>query len=121
MPKKEKTLEACRAEIDAIDNSILELLSRRVGIVREVGALKQASADLSGAHKSFIRPGREAEMVRRIARQAHENLPQAAALAQMWRLIIASAIDIEEGGASVATLSTDTNRECYWLAREYFG
>ncbi len=122
MPKKDKTLETCRAEIDAIDNSILELLAKRVQVVREVGEIK--NADTKGkksARKSIIRPGREAEMVRRIARQKNENLPHAAALAQMWRLIIASAVTIEEGNARVVTLSTDTNRECYWLAREYFG
>jgi chorismate mutase / prephenate dehydratase len=116
MPDKKHTLEQFRSEIDAIDNSILDLLAKRVGIVHQVGALKHAA----GKQGSIIRPGREASMVRRMAHHNNPELPDPRALAQIWRLIIASAINIEEKSC-VSSLSTETNRECYWLAREYFG
>lgn len=116
MAKNNTMLEDLRAQIDAIDNSILKLLAKRVKIVRDVGKLKASM----GGRGSVIRPGREAEMVRRIASHGGDDMPHAAALAQMWRLIIASAISIEQA-TTIATVSTKSNRECYWLAREYFG
>ena len=58
-------------------------------------------------------------MIRRIADGTGGGFPRAA-VAQMWRLIISSAINIEED-AKIATVSNDTTRDCYWLAREYFG
>ena len=112
--KKDTTIPKLRKEIDTIDDRILDLLIERAGLVSEVGKLKPR--DLG---KSIIRPGREAEMIRRVARKTKGPVSKAA-VALIWRLIIASAINIEEN-AKVSALAVPGNRECYWLAREYFG
>ncbi len=118
MAKKiDTTLEHFREEIDSIDNDILDLLAKRMDIVRQVGEYKHSS----NARQSIIRPGREAEMIRRVVgKDIAKNNQQAAILAYMWRLIIAASINIEER-AKIVALCTDQEREAYWLAREYFG
>jgi len=115
---KNDGLEEFRSKIDAIDDKILDLLARRANIVKQVGDMKRQK----GNKKSIIRPGREAEMVRRIANHptGADNVFPRAAVAYMWRMIISSAISIEENPC-ISTLSMPSNRESFWLAREYFG
>lgn len=114
-PQKKDALDKYRARIDAIDDQILDLLVKRSHVVREVGTLK----GLRHSRKSIIRPGREAAMIRRVMAKSEGRLSKAA-VGQMWRMIISSAINIEED-AHISTLAMPGNRECYWLAREHFG
>lgn len=116
MGSAENTLDDYRAQIDALDDKLLDLLSERANIVHAVGELKGAT---KRSQESIIRPGREAEMIRRISRKFKGQFPRAG-IAQLWRIIIASSINIEES-SKVSTFSVRENRECYWLAREYFG
>lgn len=113
--KDEAALQRLRKDIDRIDDQLIELLAQRNEIVREVGAIKEGK----GGQKSIIRPGREADMIRRITEKGGNGY-SSAALALMWRLIISSAINIEEN-PHVSSYSPPGNRECYWLSREYFG
>jgi chorismate mutase/prephenate dehydratase len=115
MSDKEQILAQFREEIDSIDMEILGLLKKRIGVVRKVGEWKHAQ----GTKDTIIRPGREAKMVRKVAARDDIGLPPAA-LAQMWRTIIGGAINVEEN-AKVAVMDCAGVRECYWLAREYFG
>ncbi len=116
MVTEKEILNKYRSEIDAIDDKILDLLSERVEVVKNVGSLK----NLADTKQSIIRPGREAKMIRRVAEKSSSSLSKAA-IAQMWRMIISSAINVEEN-ARISTLSfPNDNRDCYWLAREYFG
>ncbi len=115
MSKKEQQLEEYRKQIDAIDSQMLHLLGNRVEIVQKVGELK----GLAGTGKTIIRPGREAKMIRKIIDISDIDFPKAA-LAQIWRMIIAGAINIEEDSC-VAVYDPSNSRECFWLAREYFG
>lgn len=115
MTEDKNTLENFREEIDSIDNQILELLNQRVEVVKKVGAFK----DSLGTDRSIIRPGREATMIRRIANEAEHNLPKAA-IAMIWRIIISSAINVEEE-TKISVYAPSGDRECFWLAREYFG
>ncbi len=110
-----KQLQLFRNEIDAIDDEIIALLGKRMDVVRQVGQFKE-KANLG---RSIIRPGREAEMVRRILSENHEHFPPIP-LSQIWRLIISTAIN-EEEDTRIATHATPFNRECYWMSREYFG
>jgi chorismate mutase-like protein len=113
--KKEKALNVLRDQIDAIDDKLLHLLIERVGVVERVGEIK----NLKHSRESIIRPGREAAMIRRVAKEAKGKLPESV-VALMWRLIISSAINIEEKSAVSAMAGFD-NEEGYWMAREYFG
>ncbi len=108
-------LDSLRNSIDKIDDRLIKLLTERNNVVKQVGNLKARRGD---GH-SIIRPGREADMIRRIVEKGGAGF-SSAALALMWRLIISSAINIEED-PKISTYSLPNNREAYWLAREYFG
>ena len=58
-----KTLADCRAELDKIDDEILELLSRRSTIVQKVAEIKHASGE------SVYKPEREKEILTRLKSQ----------------------------------------------------
>lgn len=108
-------LQQRRAEIDAIDVQLLALLTERIGIVRKVGVHKRSQ----DPDQCFLRPGREADMVRDIAAKGAGHFPSEA-LAAMWRMLISGSLSIEQPFA-VSAYSTPGNPDCYWLAREYFG
>jgi chorismate mutase/prephenate dehydratase len=55
-----EALEPLRREIDALDTQIVELLGRRAGVSRRVGALKQ------GEDRAVYTPAREAEILDRL-------------------------------------------------------
>jgi chorismate mutase len=113
-------LTAFRKQIDELDDKIIHLLMERIGVVSQVGAMKQK--DAPGVCP--IRAGREAEQLRRIIKQFENTgpdkvLPPAAA-ASLWRIIIGMSTSIE----SPLKLSAYTpvgDNDLFWLAREYFG
>lgn len=113
--KEIDSLDNMRREIDSIDDKMLELLAERSRYVEMVGKIK----NVKDKRDSIIRPGREASMIRRISNKGGGAFSKAA-IAHLWRLIIASSIMIEEN-TKVAALCPQYNNECYWLAREYFG
>lgn len=114
-PMTDNELETLRNSIDRIDDRLIKLLAERNDVVKQVGRLKARRGD---GH-SIIRPGREADMIRRIVEKGGAGF-SSAALALMWRLIISSAINIEED-PKISSFSLPNNREAYWLSREYFG
>lgn len=71
-----RPLESIRAEIDQIDDRILELVARRAALADEV---RRAKTD-SGA--AALRPAREAQMLQRLAARDRGEM----ALEQVWRL-----------------------------------
>jgi len=79
------SLAQLRAEIDQIDDDLLALLQRRVAIGRRVAAAK---GDASGP---FLRPGREAQILRRLAASLapDSDLP-VAVMERIWREILAA-------------------------------
>ena len=54
------TLEDLRVEIDAIDDSLHDLLMHRAGLAADIARLKNAGLGRDGA---FFRPGREARVI----------------------------------------------------------
>lgn len=108
-------LSKLRQKIDAIDDAIIALLIERTEIVEEVGRLKAKSGDTF----SFIRPGREATMLRRLIDKVQGPFPKAA-IALLWRTIIAASLNIEQK-LQVAVHVTENNNTPYWYSREYFG
>ena len=51
-------LKSCRDDIDALDNEMLKLVSRRAQLAREIGSLKDDGV--------IYRPEREAQVLRRL-------------------------------------------------------
>lgn len=75
------SLAQLRAEIDRIDDELLSLLESRVAIGRRVAAAK---GDASGP---YLRPGREAAILRRLCTAASDDLPTST-LERIWREIL---------------------------------
>jgi chorismate mutase len=112
-----KDIPALRASIDDIDDQLAALLARRCEFVTQVGAIKR-SEQAEGA--SFIRAGREADMVRRMYNTLKDKHFPAPAAAHMWRIIISASLSLEST-LTVTACAPNAQHELYWLAREYFG
>jgi chorismate mutase-like protein len=107
------TLDDLRAEIDAIDDSLHDLLMRRAGLAGDIARLK--AKDPAGASGALFRPGREAAIVRRILARHKGPFPPAA-LVRIWREVIGALLRLQ-GPLTVATAATGLNE----LARDHFG
>ena len=102
-------LNGLRSEIDAVDNALLALIHRRIDIGHQVGELKRAAS----ADPVFLRPAREAKMLRELARR-HEEVGRSefptATILYIWRELIAATTAME-GNLRLA-LMTDEDRHC---------
>lgn len=112
----ETELNAFRKQIDDIDDTIIELLKERIGIVARVGEYKRRTAP----GRCPIRPAREAEMIRRVAKKFEGSQFLPAAAAALWRTIIGASTSIESQ-LTVSVFSSDRDNDYFWMAREYFG
>ena len=102
-------LSKLRAELDRIDNTIHDLLIERAGIVEKVAQ--------AGKPASF-RPGREADIVRRLVARHTGHLPPRT-LFRMWRELLAGTTGMQ---AKVTVAVCDAgNAGLTSLAREHFG
>ena len=109
----EKLLEL-RRNIDQIDDELMRLLLKRQSFVHQVGELKKAAGDTG----SFIRPDREAAMIRSMVKRFTGTEFHPAAAAQLWRIMIGAALTHE----SPLALSVSRHApQTLTLAREYFG
>lgn len=79
-----RTLDEIRAEIDAIDASLIDLLSRRAGLAQEVGRVK--GKDL----KPFFTPERERQIYEKLA-ETNPGPLQTRQLVAIYREIISAA------------------------------
>ncbi|MBO6633195.1 chorismate mutase [Parvibaculum sp.] len=118
----DKALADVRKEIDAIDDALQDLLMKRTELVVEVAEAKARAASAAG-QGSFVafRPGREAEVLRRLA-ERHEGRLPLRVLVRLWREIMAAMTRIQGpfrvdvfGGSGSEALG-------FWdLARNYYG
>lgn len=109
-------LEHLRAEIDRIDQEILDLLVARSAVVRRIGEVKGDRLD----GRAALRPAREAQILRRLAERASGRFPTAV-LVRMWRELIAAQTRLQ-APLSVAVFARDQGVPQVWdLARDHFG
>ncbi len=110
-----ENLKKLRAEIDAIDDQIHDLLMRRTEVVLKVGALKRGS----GAAGLALRPGREAAILRRLATR-HQGPFPAPVMVRIWRELLSAQVSIQSDFSVVAFAPEGLNvyRD---LARDQFG
>jgi chorismate mutase len=109
-----RSLEALRAELDAIDDALLATLQRRAAVVAEVAALKNGGVPL--------RPGREAAILRRLLGQAAGGPLPRQAVVRVWREILAGSL-AQQGHFAVAVGEPGGSQKgaISLLAREHFG
>lgn len=112
MDNLKPTLDDLRQEIDEIDTALHDLIMRRAAIVGHVTEAKGPQAD------SGMRPGREAEILRRLAGRHTGPFPRGAVL-RVWREIIAS-LTAMQGPYAVAVFA-DGSDGLWDLARDHFG
>ena len=80
-----ETLNQVRADIDALDDGLHDLIMRRTEVVARVAAAKAAA---NGGVVGFaVRPGREAQMRRRLY-ERHDGALPFSVIARLWREMI---------------------------------
>lgn len=108
-------LSALRAQIDAIDDAIHDLLMRRGEVVAQVGR--------EGGKTVPLRPGREAAIIRRLLARHHGPLP-ARTLPRLWRELLAATTAMQ-GSYVIAVCEPDPaaapGERLLACAREHFG
>ncbi|HET6622186.1 MAG TPA: chorismate mutase [Dongiaceae bacterium] len=122
MTGPDKQLAALRAEIDAVDSQLHDLLMRRTDLAVEVGEVKARVQPLGGTAADgakFIRPAREALILRRLVARHRGKLPKAVVV-RMWREMISALLQIE--GPFVVAVQAPKGDTALWdLARDHYG
>ncbi|BBK39376.1 chorismate mutase [Allostella sp. ATCC 35155] len=108
------SLDDLRRRIDAIDDGLLELIQERAAIVGAIAAAKRASGS-AGA----FRPGREAQVMRRLAGQLSGPFGLAT-MVRLWREIMCEFTRLQ-GPFSAAVACTAGHPGLWDLARDHFG
>jgi chorismate mutase-like protein len=112
MDQQEGNLDDLRGAIDEIDTALHDLIMRRAAIVENIAAAKGEQA------ASGMRPGREAEILRRLLARHRGPFPRGS-LVRIWREII-SAVTAMQGPYNVA-IYADDGGGLWDLSRDYFG
>ena len=107
------SLETLRQEIDAIDGELHGLIRRRASLVGQISAAKTAGG-------LAMRPGREAQVLRkRLA--AHDGAFPVAAIYRMWREMISAFALMQTKNLKIA-VCRPADQPGYWdVARDHFG
>jgi chorismate mutase-like protein len=106
-------LNALRREIDQLDERIHDLLMQRAATVARLPQVKPDNGGL------FLRPGREAQILRRLLKRHAGPLP-AEALSRIWRELI-SALYRVQGPLRVAVHAPEKSVGYWDLGRDHFG
>ena len=111
-------LAALRDEIDEIDDSIHDLLMRRMALANRVSETKRAG----GATGALLRPAREAAILRRLM-ERHEGPFPFPVVVRIWSEIMSATLFAEGGFAvSVFTVEQPSEENRFAdLARAHFG
>ncbi len=92
-PSNDLTLDAIRAEIDGVDDEILQLIQHRQRLAARIGEIKDAAGE-GPAPGLKLRPDREASVIsRRVARAQ----PGCKRLAQaLWRELMSAGLSVQQ-------------------------
>ncbi|MFY9288363.1 MAG: chorismate mutase [Alphaproteobacteria bacterium] len=107
-----QALADLRAQIDRIDATLHDLLRDRVEIIDQVRKLK-------GKQHIYIRPGREAQMLRALVGRPQGKLPEGLVV-RVWRELI-SGFTMMEGGLKVAVYTPEKGPDLWDVARDHYG
>jgi chorismate mutase-like protein len=114
--KGDPSLTSLRDQIDGIDDTIHDLLMRRIELARHIGQEK------SQAQGTAFRPAREAQIMRRLAARHSGPFPFPVAI-RIWREIIAASLSVEERFVVSVYVPEPLEAGLAYLAlaRAYFG
>ncbi|MDA1097587.1 MAG: chorismate mutase [Proteobacteria bacterium] len=115
MPNDTLNLDDLRRQIDRIDRELHEKIMQRTALIDQVAKAKQ----LRGNGDFAMRPNREAEVVRGLAKRHQGPLPTPTVI-RIWRELINGATALQ-GPMSVAVCAP-AHSVAYWdMARNHFG
>jgi chorismate mutase len=107
------SLDTLRQQIDAIDGELHGLIRRRASLVGQIAAAKTAGG-------LAMRPGREAQVMRKRLATHDGDFPTAAVF-RMWREMVSAFALMQTKGLKVA-VCRPADQPGYWdLARDHFG
>ena len=112
MPSDQDSLADLRRQIDDIDVAIHDLLMKRTEVAQRIGAVK-------GEDSVYMRPGREAIVLRRLIARHKGALPDAL-IVRIWREIFA-AVTALQGPLAVAVYAPEGSFGYRNLARDHYG
>jgi chorismate mutase / prephenate dehydratase len=108
-----------RRHIDGIDDRLHDLLIERADIVAQVAASKKVAACEKDGDAAFYQPGREAQIIRRLAARHRGALP-VASLVRIWRELLAATVRLETPFA--VAVFAPVEAQGFWdLARDHYG
>lgn len=110
------SLDKLREEIDRIDGELHGLLRERAAIVKRIGLAKRSAG---GDMTAFIRPGREANVMRSLIERHEGALPEAVVI-RIWREIMSAACFMQQP-LKVALFAPERSISHWDLARSHFG
>lgn len=117
-PAAGPSLARLRDRIDHIDRQIHDLLMERSEVVEQVADAKgRPPASESGA--VYMRPGREAAILRRLSDRHRGRLP-VSVLLRIWREIVGGFTQMQ-APFSVAAVCSGEHRALWDIARDYYG
>lgn len=105
-----EALATLRAELDRLDDQLHDTLMRRAEVVEKVAGLKGGVA---------LRPGREAEIIRRLLAR-HRGALRPQTIVRIWRELLAGTTAMQ-GKFLITVCDTDPANAYALLAREHFG
>jgi chorismate mutase len=105
--------EDVRREVDRIDESIHDLIMRRTEVVAQLGEANLAN------YAGYLRPGRHAEIVRRLISRHQGKFPRAN-LVRVWNEMLGALLSIH-GRFSLAVYMPERGAGFLELARDQFG
>lgn len=109
-----KVVDNVRKKIDALDNTIHDLLMERADLVLKIGEAKRKN------NIQVVQPDREAVMIRRLLARHKGPLPREAVV-RIWRELV-GAVSLLQTGLRVAVCVPDDHTGLmYWdMAKDYF-
>ncbi len=107
------TLEELRRRIDELDDRMHDLLMQRAQVVEEIGQAKRSDRALP------LRPGREAQILRRLVARHTGGLP-VGTVTRLWRELLSGSLAMQ--GDFLVAVYVPEEVPGYWdLARDHFG
>lgn len=112
--KEVQDLQLLRNKIDEIDDGIISLLKKRMGIINDVSHLKRNNNE-----SFFIKSAREADMIKALVAKVGDSIPHSIVI-NLWRKII-SVANVKEQDLKIAIHNPYSISDYTYLVREYYG
>jgi chorismate mutase/prephenate dehydratase len=109
-PPPAESLATLRAELDRLDDQLHDTLMSRAEVVERIALVKGGIA---------LRPGREADIIRRLLARHAGALPPAT-IVRIWRDLLAGTTAMQ-GKFLITVCDTDPGNPYTFAAREHFG